>query len=274
MTCFDGGTCEKGSHYDDIYTYSGGHCFVIDLFYDNNLACDINILVDSEIEVRSFFLGGKYSGDSITYEGTTFTGEDGPPDGMEIEAGSVFRFTSDSVFSYDGVDICCTEPIPSTQEILELRADEDQIGGVDTAYGNVYLNGHPVCNLGWSDPDANVVCRALGYDKGVVGTHAWDSFGPWIDYKNYILMHVNCNGNETSIWDCTYSVPTRDCTASKIAQASCSNKEEETQVVLIVVLTVCLVIFCAVALFFGHRWRQKKRVESVANRAQKANENL
>ena len=41
---------------------------------------------------------------------------------------------------------------------LRLQGGTGEVGG-DLAKGNVYLDGNPVCDAGWSQEDALVACR-------------------------------------------------------------------------------------------------------------------
>lgn len=72
-------------------------------------------------------------------------------------------------------------------------------GRVEVLVGTVWGT---VCHRDWDDVDATLVCRQLGFNLG--GTAYYSAYfgqgqGPiWLDY-------VNCNGDETSIFDCRYS---------------------------------------------------------------------
>ena len=46
----------------------------------------------------------------------------------------------------------------SGQVSLEGSLKPGNLGGTVTK-GNVYLDGHPICDQGWSKEDASVVCR-------------------------------------------------------------------------------------------------------------------
>ena len=41
---------------------------------------------------------------------------------------------------------------------LRLQGGTGEVSG-DLAKGNVFLDGHPVCDAGWSQEDARVACR-------------------------------------------------------------------------------------------------------------------
>ena len=83
----------------------------------------------------------------------------------------------------------------------------------------VYYNGEwgTVCDNGWDDTDAGVVCRQLGF-----GSHGWSyNFGQgsgpiWLD-------SVTCTGNESMLINCSHLGVgvTRSCSHSEDAGVYC-----------------------------------------------------
>ncbi|XP_031562352.1 deleted in malignant brain tumors 1 protein-like [Actinia tenebrosa] len=74
---------------------------------------------------------------------------------------------------------------------------------VSLPYGilNVYHNGQwgTVCDDGWDSNATNVACRQLGYSIGVASFNMGDGTGQiWLD-------DVKCNGNESSLDECSHS---------------------------------------------------------------------
>lgn len=57
-----------------------------------------------------------------------------------------------------------------------------------------------VCLSYWSDSDATVACRELGYKGGVAMRAASPSDQP------YTLTGIHCHGNESKLIDCKHSV--------------------------------------------------------------------
>ena len=103
------------------------------------------------------------------------------------------------------------------------------VGGSNYKMGRVEMFIEPnntwgtICDDGWDDQDAQVVCRQLGL--GTTGT-ATLGFSPnasptvpiWLD-------NVNCNGLETSLIDCQHNgVGTHDCDHRKDAGVICEGK--------------------------------------------------
>ena len=82
--------------------------------------------------------------------------------------------------------------------------------------GNVYVNGRPVCDDYWSQSDATVICKMLGFVGGTatVGSH----FGPVI--SNYGMDDVLCVGSETDIADCPHAT-THNCLGHEGAGVRC-----------------------------------------------------
>merc|ERR1711915_141094 len=111
-----------------------------------------------------------------------------------------------------GTPICMKD----TTLLVELR------NGTQSGNGNVYaLNRDgvfgPVCddNTNANDNAANVVCRQIGYDRGVVH----DRFADVVDGV-YAMDNVKCTGNEKYIQDCPYGT-TDDCSATEAFAVQC-----------------------------------------------------
>ena len=87
----------------------------------------------------------------------------------------------------------------------------------------VYYNGEwgTVCDDGWDDTDACVVCRQLGFGSSgtAIGSAAFGkgSGSIWLD-------GVTCSGNESTLASCGHLGVgiTRDCTHYKDASVICS----------------------------------------------------
>ena len=101
------------------------------------------------------------------------------------------------------------------------------VGGSSYNEGRVEVNYNgewgTVCDDGWDDTDAGVVCRQLGF--GSSGTAFGSaSFGQgsgsiWLD-------NVTCTGSESTLASCGHLGVgvTRDCTHSNDAAVICSSK--------------------------------------------------
>ena len=59
-----------------------------------------------------------------------------------------------------------------------------------------------VCDDGWDDNDATVVCRYLGFNGSARATGS-ASFGQAASSVSIWLDDVNCAGNEASLFDCS-----------------------------------------------------------------------
>ena len=82
-----------------------------------------------------------------------------------------------------------------------------------------------VCDDYWTDVEADVACRALGYPNGSVGGGGLVHFGP--GSGSILLDDVNCVGNETSLLACDYrgkptvSVDNNNCSHSEDVGVRC-----------------------------------------------------
>ena len=88
----------------------------------------------------------------------------------------------------------------------------------------VYYNGEwgTVCDDGWDNADATVVCRQLGFYSPVrayESAHYGQGTGPiW-------LSKLSCIGNESSLIDCSqFDVGTKNCTHSDDAAVYCDSR--------------------------------------------------
>ena len=99
------------------------------------------------------------------------------------------------------------------------------MGGGSHSRGRVevYYNGEwgTVCDDGWDNADATVVCRQLGFysSVGAYGSAYYgQGTGPiW-------LSKLNCIGNESSLTGCNqFKVGTKNCTHSNDASVICDS---------------------------------------------------
>ena len=87
----------------------------------------------------------------------------------------------------------------------------------------VYHNGEwgTVCDRGWDNADARVVCRQLGFEsskRAYKSAYYGQGTGPiW-------LSNVSCIGNESNLRDCVhFGMTVRGCSHSNDAGVYCSN---------------------------------------------------
>lgn len=84
--------------------------------------------------------------------------------------------------------------------------------------GNVYYQGKPVCHNGWDFPDANVVCKALGFAAAVNFTIR-SHFG--LSNTYFSLSNVNCRGDEAALYECPHDTRTEGCETDSVAGVMC-----------------------------------------------------
>lgn len=89
-------------------------------------------------------------------------------------------------------------------------------GRIEILYNNTWGT---ICDHNWDMKDAMVVCRQLGFEaaKGALCCANYgEGNGPiWLDY-------VNCNGNETDLFDCQHSqFGSKNCHHSHDASVIC-----------------------------------------------------
>uniref|UniRef100_A0A665UVH2 Neurotrypsin n=1 Tax=Echeneis naucrates TaxID=173247 RepID=A0A665UVH2_ECHNA len=103
------------------------------------------------------------------------------------------------------------------------------VGGESPKEGRVelYLSGHwgTVCDDGWTDSDAEVVCRQLGY-RGVAKARVMAYFGEGTGPIH--VDNVKCSGEERSLADCIKQAPgTHNCRHSEDAGVICDYGESK-----------------------------------------------
>ncbi|XP_023671229.2 uncharacterized protein [Paramormyrops kingsleyae] len=117
----------------------------------------------------------------------------------------------------------CTE----VSNITCWHADVRLVGGSDHCAGRVEIwqNGTwgTVCDDGWDEKDARVVCAQLGCGVAVDATGERESFGPG---KGRITMaEVKCSGNETQLRQCPFETHEQFCGHKEDAGVVCSESK-------------------------------------------------
>lgn len=80
-----------------------------------------------------------------------------------------------------------------------------------------------ICDEGWDINDAHVICRMLGF-SGALDAIVRSQYGePRARYAS--LSNVQCNGTESSIFDCPYK-SNPNCFKSRCAGVRCLSKFE------------------------------------------------
>lgn len=86
-----------------------------------------------------------------------------------------------------------------------------------------------VCDDNFDIDDANVICKMLGFPSAITAltdSIADDLYGTAPSGNDFILADLGCNGNETSVFDCSHSGEwTNDCEAYEIAGVQCATSK-------------------------------------------------
>uniref|UniRef100_A0A3Q2T3M3 Neurotrypsin n=1 Tax=Fundulus heteroclitus TaxID=8078 RepID=A0A3Q2T3M3_FUNHE len=124
----------------------------------------------------------------------------------------------------EDVNIVC-----SSDDRLQPGIPVRLVGGESSREGRVelFLSGQwgTVCDDGWTDQDAEVVCRQLGY-SGVAKARVMAYFGEGTGPIH--VDNVKCNGEERSLADCIKQKPgTHNCRHSEDAGVICDYGESQ-----------------------------------------------
>ena len=77
-----------------------------------------------------------------------------------------------------------------------------------------------ICDNGWDDNDAVVVCKQLGFSGGSARGRAYFGKGTGV----ILLNNVNCTGNERSIYACEHNFDVHGCKHRRDAGVICSGE--------------------------------------------------
>ena len=81
-----------------------------------------------------------------------------------------------------------------------------------------------MCDDIWDDIDATVICKQLGYSRGSARVSAYFGEGSGL----ILLDNVNCNGRESSIFDCKHrSFSEHDCEHHEDAGVVCYGESSQ-----------------------------------------------
>ena len=106
-----------------------------------------------------------------------------------------------------------------------MRLGDYSCGKSKCHKGNVYVDDKPVCDDGWDDTDANVVCKELGFSSGGYSTK--ESYFGKVDLERQSgFDEVRCSGRESSLVDCRHE-SFDDCGDGEGAGVVCYQDEED-----------------------------------------------
>jgi len=180
--------------------------------------------------------------------------------GNETDLTDCYHKTGDDCDGTEAAGVVCAE---DGLDIPDDCREEDKlclVGGTSVS-GNVYYGGHPVCHNGWDFPDANVVCRALGF-SGATNFTIRSHFG--LSNTFFSMSSVECRGDEGRLLECPHSVDMEECQADTVAGVACVGSHEPHWSlggylgVIVGVILAFLIIFVAGGIVLAWKRRNKK----------------
>ncbi|XP_033891791.3 neurotrypsin-like [Acipenser ruthenus] len=213
----------------------GSHEGRLEVYYNRQwgTVCDDG-WTESNIQVVCKQLGFRYIKGSVQHHFAVGTGQifldDVSCSGKEsclVQCGRREWRKHDCTHQEDVSVVCSPDRdvngIPSSLPMRLMDGENEKEGRVE-----IYINGQwgTICDDGWTDRDAEVVCRQLGY-KGLVKARTMAYFG---EGKGPIhIDNVKCTGNERSLADCIKQpIGMHNCRHSEDAGVICNYGEEKT----------------------------------------------
>ena len=117
----------------------------------------------------------------------------------------------------------CPSPPPVCSPNPEISTELCLQGGEGEHQGNVFFMGKPVCDDGWDYFAASQVCKELNY-TGAIRPTKESQFG--FVPQSFSLDEVECNGNETSLDNCT-AAEVENCDGTEGAGVVCETRNQE-----------------------------------------------
>ncbi|MGH0144772.1 UNVERIFIED_CONTAM: hypothetical protein FKN15_004171 [Acipenser sinensis] len=213
----------------------GNHEGRLEVYYNGQwgTVCDDG-WTESNIQVVCKQLGFRYIEGSVQHHFAVGTGQifldDVSCSGKEsclVQCGRKKWRKHDCTHQEDVSVVCSPDRdvngIPSSLPMRLMDGENEKEGRVE-----IYINGQwgTICDDGWTDRDAEVVCRQLGY-KGLAKARTMAYFG---EGKGPIhIDNVKCTGNERSLADCIKQpIGMHNCRHSEDAGVICNYGEEKT----------------------------------------------
>merc|ERR1711970_1167999 len=153
-------------------------------------------------------------GPKDTLEGSTIAVVDGEDEalvvvkktGVQLPActvGRKFQMVSLSSKDNEGSGDEGSGDVEEVDTSSHVRLGDYSCGKSKCYKGNVYVDDKPVCDDGWDDTDANVVCKELGFISGGYSTK--ESYFGKVDLERQSgFDEVRCSGRESSLVDCRH----------------------------------------------------------------------
>ena len=86
-----------------------------------------------------------------------------------------------------------------------------------------------ICDDFFDINDADVICRMLGFPSAISAlgsSTAMKLYGTAPSGDNFVLDELDCNGNETSVFDCKHNGEwNENCEATDIAGVQCASSK-------------------------------------------------
>jgi len=186
--------------------------------------------------------------------------------GNETSLSDCYHRKKDACYGNEGAGVVCAT---KSVGLLPSCLAEDEVclvGGSSPSSGNVYIGGHPVCHNGWDFPDANVVCKSLGF-IGATDFTTKSVFG--LSNTYFKVSSVDCRGDENNLSECPKSEDVRTCDSNTVAGVYCTPlvgshghgiQREGAVIGLGISVAILLLLLCALAFYIQFPLKMKSLV--------------
>jgi len=188
--------------------------------------------------------------------------------GNETSLNDCYHKKKDACYGNEGAGVVCAT---KTVGLLPSCFSKDEVclvGGNSPSSGNVYIGGYPVCHNGWDFPDANVVCKSLGF-IGATDFTIKSFFGPSDTYFQF--SNVDCRGDEDNLSECPKYSNVKSCDGSTVAGVYCTPLvgslvyagHHDGAIIGLSVTVACLLLLLCCLIFYIQRGKLKLKMKNL-----------
>jgi hypothetical protein len=139
--------------------------------------------------------------------------------------------SKDALISCNNINTESNDIIPNgIIRLDDIEIENEYIyGRVEMSKNNQYL---PICNIGISSNSGNVICKQMGYENGELLLSNENEYSKYkldnTDTRGFSAVNIHCNGNESTINNCSARFSSIICKHSNDLIIKCKGKGDYT----------------------------------------------